>query len=104
VKLTAFLIAAFAMTGVCSLAFGFGEPTPAADASASESALAPADIVIETRPFRPVSAWQRLGWFDQKTFGVLTLGGSIPGAAWQTFRDEPRAAAVTGTVSLSVTG
>jgi hypothetical protein len=92
VKLTAFLIAAFAMTGVCSVASAFEAPAAAPDTSASESALAPVDIVIETSPFRPVSAWQRVGWFDQKTFGVLTLGGSIPGAAWQTFTDQPRAA------------
>jgi hypothetical protein len=92
VKRTAFLIAAFAMAGVCSIASAFQEPTPVADALTPEPALDPADIVVEAGPSRAVTAWQRLGWFDEKTFGVPNLGGSIPVAAWQTFMDRPREA------------
>jgi hypothetical protein len=89
VKLTALLIAAFAMTGVCSVASAFEEAAPVADALAPESALVPVDIVVEAGPSRAVTPLQRLDWFGVRTFGLLNLGGSIPGAAWQTFMDRP---------------
>jgi hypothetical protein len=92
VKLTAFLIATFAMTSLCSLASGFEDAAPVADASAEEPALAAVDIVVEAGPSRAVTPLQRLDWFDVRTFGVLNFGGSIPVAAWQTFMDRPHAA------------
>ncbi len=91
-KLTALLIAAFVTTGLCSIASAFEAPAPAADALAQEPALAPEDIVVEVAPFRAVTPRQRLAWFDKRSFGLLNLGGSIPGAAWQTLMDRPREA------------
>lgn len=88
-KLTALLIAAFATTGICSVASAF-EADPVADASAPEAALVPVDIVVEAGPSLEITPLQRLDWFGVRTFGALNLGGSIPGAAWQTFRDRPR--------------
>ncbi len=86
VKLTAFLIAAFSMTGACSVALAFADPAPVI------AEPAPVDVVAEPASSAAVTFWQRLGWFDEKTFGVSNLGGSIPGAAWQTFLDRPREA------------
>jgi hypothetical protein len=93
VKLTAFLIAAFSMTGLCSVASAFADPAPVIAGPASENAESvPEDTVVEAGPSPAVTPWQRLGWFDEKTFGISNLGGSIPGATWQTLFDRPRAA------------
>ena len=54
--------------------------------------MAPEDVVTEQSPSAAVTPWERLGWFDQKTFGVSNLGGSMLGAAWMTFLDRPREA------------
>ncbi len=53
---------------------------------------APVDVVVEAAPYAAVTSWQRLGWFDKKTFGVQNLGGSLPYAAFQTLIDHPREA------------
>ncbi len=89
-RFTGFLIAAFSMTGACSAAFAFGDPAPLISEPAPEIAVsAPVDVVVEAAPYAAVTSWQRLGWFTTKTFGVSNLGGSLPIAAWQTFRDRP---------------
>jgi hypothetical protein len=81
------------MTGACSVASAFSDPEPLiADPIAPNAVSAPADVVVEASPSAAVTAWQRLEWFDEKTFGISNLGGSLPGAAWQTFRDRPREA------------
>jgi hypothetical protein len=92
VKLTALLIAALALTGVCSVASAFEEAAPGADAPAPDTALAAVDVVVEPGPSRAITPLQRLDWFGVRTFGLLNLGGSLPGAAWQTYMDRPRAA------------
>jgi hypothetical protein len=93
VKLTAFLIAAFSMTGALSVASAFADPDPLTAESALENAAPiPEDVVVEAGPSAAVTPMERLIWFDKKTFGVLDLGGSIPAAAWLTFRDQPREA------------
>ena len=93
VKLTAFLIAAYSMTGAWSVASAFADSGFLAVESAPENAASiPEDIAVEAGPTVAVTAWERLSWFDGKTFGVLNLGGSIPAAAWLTFRDQPREA------------
>jgi len=93
VKATAFLIAAFSMTGAYSAVFAFTDPAPLNAEPAPETAVsAPVDVVVEVPPYAAVTPWQRLGWFDGKTFGVRNFDGTIPGAAWQTFFDRPRAA------------
>jgi hypothetical protein len=93
VKLPSFLIAALSMTGACSVASAFADPIPLiAEVAAINAVAAPVDIVVEATPPTAVTPWQRLQWFDEKTFGVSNLGGSIPGAAWMTFRDRPREA------------
>ncbi len=89
-QFTGFLIAAFSMTGACSTAFAFADTAPLVAEAAPEIAIsAPVEVVVETTPFAAVTSWQRMKWFDEKTFGVSNLGGSIPGAAWRTFRDRP---------------
>src|ERR1700689_18158 len=81
------------MTGACSVASAFADPAPViADPAPEIAASAPVDVVAEAAPSAAVTPWQRLGWFDEKTFGVSNLGGSIPGAAWKTFFDRPREA------------
>jgi hypothetical protein len=97
VKLTGFPFAAFSaallMTGASSVASAFADPAPLiADPVAEVAVLAPVDIVVEPAPLAPVTAWQRLTWFDGKTFGITNLGGSIPVAAWQTLMDRPHEA------------
>jgi hypothetical protein len=93
VKPTAFLIAAFSMTGACSSVCAFTDPAPViAELVPAAVVLAPVDVVAETAPYAAVTPWQRLGWFDQKTFGIQNLGGSLPYAAFQTFIDRPREA------------
>jgi hypothetical protein len=93
VKLTVFLIAAFSMTGAWSVASAFADSDPLPAESASENATPiPEDIVVEPGPTVAVTPMERLRWFDRRTFGVLDLGGSIPAAAWLTFRDQPREA------------
>jgi hypothetical protein len=93
VKPTSFLIAALSMTAACSPAFAFIDPDPATAEPGPEAAVsAPVDVIAEVAPYAAVTAWQRLGWFDQKTFGVPNLGGSLPGAALQTLLDRPREA------------
>jgi hypothetical protein len=90
IRLTGFLIAACAMAGACPAAFAFADTDPVVSAAAPEIAVpAPVDVVVETAPYAAVTSWQRLKWFDEKTFGVSNLGGSIPGAAWQTLMDRP---------------
>lgn len=81
------------MTGACSVASAFADPIPLIAETATENAVtAPIDVVVETAPATSVTPWQRLGWFDQKTFGVSNLGGSMPGAALQTWLDRPKEA------------
>jgi hypothetical protein len=94
VKLTGFLIVAFSMTGVCSAASPIADLAPATAELPPVSAVAapPEDVVVEAGPYVAVTAWQRLGWFDEKTFGVSNLGGSLPGAAVMTFLDRPHEA------------
>jgi hypothetical protein len=85
-------IAALSITGACS-AFAFADTEPAiSDPAPDTAASTPVDVVVETAPYAAVTPWQRLKWFDQKTFGISNLGGSIPGAAWDTLRDRPREA------------
>jgi hypothetical protein len=92
-KLTAFLIATFSLTGACSVASAFGDTAPVTAGSVpGNAALVPEDVVVEAAPLQAVTPLQRLGWFDEKTFGVRNLGGSLPGAAWQTLFDRPREA------------
>jgi hypothetical protein len=94
VKLSGFLIVAFSITGVCSAASPVDDPEPATAElpPVNAATAAPEDIVVEVGPYASVTAWQRLQWFDQKTFGVSNLGGSLPGAALITFLDRPREA------------
>jgi hypothetical protein len=100
VKFTNCLFASLLTISACSLAPVFADPLPVYAESATDSAvpvavpadIVPADIVVETTPIAAVTAWQRLQWFDAKTFGVSNLGGSIPGAAWMTFLDRPHEA------------
>jgi hypothetical protein len=93
VRLPGFLIAALSMTGSCSVASAFTDPAPLIAESAAVNAVpVTEDIVVEAGPSTAITAWQRLGWFDQKTFGVSNLAGSLPGAAWQTMFDRPREA------------
>ena len=85
-KLTGFLIVAFSTTGLCLAASPVVEPVPATAVSAPE------DIVVEGPAYVAITPWQRLQWFDQKTFGVSNLGGTLPGAALSTLLDQPREA------------
>jgi len=85
------------MTGACSVAAAFSDPAPliaepVAVSAAIAPVTAPVDIVVETPPSTAVTAWQRLGWFDEKTFGISNLAGSLPGAALQTVLDRPHEA------------
>lgn len=81
------------MTGVCSMASAFVDSAPEIAVPAPVTAeTVPEDVVVETGLTSAATPWQRLGWFDEKTFGVSNLGGSMAGAAWQTFLDRPRAA------------
>jgi hypothetical protein len=90
VKLTGFLIVAFSAIGVCSA------ESPLADAVVAPAPSSPvtpaADIVVEGPPYVAITPWQRFQWFDQKTFGVSNLGGTLPGAAWGTLLDRPHEA------------
>jgi hypothetical protein len=56
--------------------------------------VAPAseDIFVEVKPYQAITAWQRFQWFNEKTFGISNLVGSIPGAAFRTFLDQPHEA------------
>jgi hypothetical protein len=93
VKPTPFLIAALLMTAGCSTAFAFTDLDPETTDPAPEAAVsAPVDVIAEVAPYSAVTTWQRLGWFDQKTFGVQNLGGSLPYAAFQTLLDHPHEA------------
>lgn len=82
------------MTGVCSAASPFADSAPVTAELPPVTAVSapPEDIVVEVGPYVAVTSWQRLQWFDEKTFGVSNLGGSLPGAAWMTFLDRPRQA------------
>jgi hypothetical protein len=92
VRHTNFLIAALSITA-CSVASAFSDPEPViADPVTANAVPAPIDIVVEPIASTAVTPWQRLGWFDEKTFGISNLGGSIPGAALQTILDRPREA------------
>jgi hypothetical protein len=89
-KLPGLLIAALSMTGACSVASAFADIVPLVAEPVTENAVStPVEIVVEAGPSSGVTPWQRLGWFDAKTFGVSNFGGSIPGAAWMTFLDRP---------------
>ena len=93
VRLTTFVIAAFSITGACSVAFAFSDSDQVAAELAPENVVSiPQDIVVEPGPTVAVTPTQRLVWFDKKSFGVQNLGGAIPVAAWLTFRDQPREA------------
>jgi hypothetical protein len=65
---------------------------PVSESAVAPADIAPADIVAEPGPSTALTALQRLQWFDGKTFGFANLVGSIPGAAIQTLRDQPREA------------
>jgi hypothetical protein len=93
VRLTSFVIAAFSITGACSVAFAFSDSDQVAAEPAPENVVSiPQDIVVEPGPSVAVTPIQRLVWFEKKSFGVQNLGGAIPVAAWLTFRDQPREA------------
>jgi hypothetical protein len=98
VRLSGFLITVFSITSVCSSASAFSgsDSDPVAADPAAENAApavpAPAEVVVEKSPYVAITAWQRLGWFDEKTFGISNLAGSVPGAAWMTLLDRPREA------------
>jgi hypothetical protein len=87
------LIAVFSMTGACSVASAFADPAPIVADPVTENAVpAPVDVVVEAAPPAAITPWQRLGWFDQKTFGISNLGGSLVTAASLTLLDRPREA------------
>jgi hypothetical protein len=88
-KLTAFAIAAFSMTGASSGLSAFADLPPLIAAPAPVIAVSVPDIVVESHPYVAVTPMQRLGWFDVKTFGLANLVGSLPGAAVMTLRDRP---------------
>jgi hypothetical protein len=95
VNLPGFLFAALSITNALTAASAFAESAaePVAVPIVVPTVVPiPEDIVVETSPYAEVTAWQRLGWFDEKTFGVKNLGGSIPGAALGTLLDRPAAA------------
>lgn len=52
----------------------------------------PVDVVVEKTPPSPITFSQRLAWFDNKTFGVSNLIGSLPGATLDTIIDHPHEA------------
>lgn len=88
-RLACCLFLASSITACSALAF----EDPAAPAEpVTENAVAPADIVAEPGPSTTLTSLQRLQWFGAKTFGLANLGGSLPGAAIQTLRDQPREA------------
>jgi len=81
------------MTGACSVASAFADLDPIIAGPVTENAVpAPVDLVVEAAPSAAVTLWQRLGWFDEKTFGISNLGGSLTGAAWGTLMDRPHEA------------
>jgi len=82
------------MSGACLAADPVADLAPVNAELAPVAAIAPAseDTFVEVRPYQGITAWQRLQWFDEKTFGLSNLGGSLPGAALMTFRDRPREA------------
>jgi hypothetical protein len=94
VRLTAFFLATFSITGFCLQASAADDPDIAAPAPAPVVNVVPAasDIVIETQPWAAITLSQRLAWFDEKTFGIYNLAGAIPGAAFNTLRDSPKEA------------
>jgi hypothetical protein len=93
VKLTGFFFATLSMTAACSVSLAFADAAPIiAESATANTPLTPADIVVEAAPSSAITTWRRLRWFDEKTFGVSNLGGSIPGAAWMTFMDRPHEA------------
>ena len=94
VRLTGPIITVFLITGVYSSVWAFSgsdadplvaDPVvtnPVVAPAAENAAPATADVVVETKPYVAITAWQRMGWFDEKTFGISNLAGSVPGAAW----------------------
>jgi hypothetical protein len=62
---------------------------PVAESTVAPADDASADIVAEPGQFATITLLQRLQWFDNKTFGIPNLLGSIPGAAIQTLRNQP---------------
>lgn len=93
-RLTRFLIAVFSITGACSVASAFADPDPVIVEPASVNAVpAPEDVVVESgQSSSGITLWQRLEWFDEKTFGIPNFVGSLPGATRFTFLDRPREA------------
>jgi hypothetical protein len=93
VRLTAFFIATLSLSGFCVQASAADDPdvipTPVTSVNVVPVA---SDIVIETKPWAPITASQRLSWFDQKSFGIYNLAGAIPGAAFNTLTDYPKEA------------
>jgi hypothetical protein len=93
VRFTGVPITVFLIVNAYSPASAFSDADPAAPNPAAENAAqAPAEVVIETKPYVAITAWQRLGWFDEKTFGISNLAGSLPAAAWNTLLDQPHEA------------
>lgn len=87
------MIAALLMTGDFSLASASADPAPViAPAAPGGAPSVPEDMVVETGLSLAITPLQRLAWFDEKTFGISNIGGSIPGAAWLTLLDRPREA------------
>jgi hypothetical protein len=96
VRLTGFLTPILLTTGALT-AWAFDDPVPEPAApepvvATANAVPAPPDVVVETSPYAAITAWQRLGWFDQKTFGISNFAGSVPGAAFMTLLDHPREA------------
>jgi hypothetical protein len=95
VKLTALIIAAFSVTAAGSQALALADQSDdvaATPLAVTNVAPAPSDVVVEQTPASPITFSQRLSWFDEKTFGVPNLMGSIPGAALSTGLNHPHEA------------
>ncbi len=91
-RLNAFILAAFSVTGLCAPVYAFDDADAPVLAPVNVVPAATTDIVIETQPWAAITASQRLSWFDTKTFGIYNLAGAAPGAAWNTGFDRPKEA------------
>jgi hypothetical protein len=92
-KCTGFLLAILSMTGTCGVALAFSDPAlPVAESAAVNDVSTPEGIVIEKGPSTALTPLQRLGWFDENTFGASNLGGGMVSAAWGTLLDQPHGA------------
>jgi hypothetical protein len=86
------LAIALSMTGISSLAWADTDlPAPSA-ASGTVAPVQTEDIVTEPGPWTSVTPFDRLRWFDEQTFSISNLGGSIPDAVLQTSQNRPREA------------